>query len=141
MENLENEIWKDIKGYEGLYQVSNLGRIKSLDRIIVYPNNMSSRFFKSKIQKPCLNSNGYLFCDLYKNSNRKRFYIHRLVLTSFIGLEKGKDVNHINGIKTDNKLSNLEWLTRSENMKHAFKIGLCENTIANCLTGNNKKGK
>ena len=109
------EIWKDIKGYEGLYQVSNLGRVRSLDRYV------GNYLFKGKIMKENLNSRGYLRLHLSMNNKQKEHKIHKLVAEAFIdNPDKLTEVNHINGIKTDNKVSNLEWCTHKENMLHAF---------------------
>lgn len=100
-----NEIWKDIEEYEGLYQVSNLGRVKSL-----YTND---------ILKGCKTSNGYLKVNLYKNSVKSTKTIHRLVAESFISNPENKSqVNHINENKTNNMVSNLEWSTSKENNNH-----------------------
>lgn len=122
MENLENEIWKDVKGYEGLYQVSNLGKVKSLKRLCNSKFN-SKRIIKERILKSHKNTSGYLSVVLCKNKS-KSFTIHRLVLINFSCLNKNKQVNHINGNKLDNRLENLEWCNSSENLKHAYLIGL-----------------
>ena len=108
LEHLDDEeIWKDIKGYEGLYQVSNLGRVKSL-------GNNKNR--KEKILKACLNNNGYLQVNLFKNGKRKTEKVHRLVWKAFNGkIPKGLQVNRINEIKTDNRLENLNLMTCKEN--------------------------
>ena len=112
------EIWKDIKGYQGLYQVSNLGRIKSIKRNI---------FLKAHT-----NSKGYLVVSLSKNNSLSTYRIHRLVAETFIpNLENKPQVNHINGIKSDNRIDNLEWCTNSENQKHAFKNGLQKSVVGN----------
>lgn len=114
------EIWKDIKDYEGKYQVSNLGRVRSLDR------KVGNHPRKGKVLKPCVNRNGYLSVNLYsKNTNRKVKSVHRLVAQSFIPNIEGKlEVNHIDGNKQNNKIDNLEWCTMSENKIHAYKTRL-----------------
>lgn len=111
-----NEIYKDIEGYEGLYQVSNLGRIKSLSRF---------QSTTERILKPVINSRGYSVVTLSKNNIHKIFSISRLVAGLFIANPENKpEVNHISGIKSDNSISNLEWCNSSENQFHAFKTGL-----------------
>lgn len=101
------EIWKDIKDYEGLYQVSNCGNIRSMKRNIIL--------------KPSINHKGYLQVVLYKNNISKTKRIHRLVAENFIlNLQNKPQINHIDGNKRNNNLNNLEWCTNSENQKHAF---------------------
>jgi hypothetical protein len=109
------EIWKDIAGYEGIYQVSNLGEVKSLSRTIC--SSRGSRIVKEKILKPGVDKDGYLFIRLCNNKNHKYFKVHFLVLNSFF-VEKNESYNqidHINNIKNDNRLVNLRWVTSSEN--------------------------
>ena len=111
------EAWRDIKGYEGLYQVSSLGRFKSLPRTTT----------KGGILKIYINSrNKYGYVCLCKENIKKSLRTHRIVLETFSPIKDMDQlqVNHINGIKTDNRLINLEWVTQSENMKHAFDNGL-----------------
>lgn len=116
------EVWKDVVGYEGLYQVSNLGRVKSLDRQIIRSNG-TGYFVKEKILKSSLR-NGYPCVSLHSDKGRKK-YTHRLIAEAFIPNPKNKpEVNHINGIKNDNRIKNLEWATYSENIKHAYNTGL-----------------
>lgn len=107
------EIWKEIKDYP-LYQVSNLGRVKSL------------RFGKERIIKGGIDTRGYSMMNLTGNNCRESVLTHRLVAKAFIpNLENKPNVNHINGIKTDNRVENLEWCTQRENVIHAFENGLC----------------
>lgn len=114
------EIWKDIKGYEGLYQVSNLGRIKSLGRTQRCQGN-KQEYRKERIMKQHLRG-GYYQVSLCKNSKHKHFGVHRLVALVFLDNPEAKEeVNHKNGIKTDNRVDNLEWVTRSENAIHAYR--------------------
>jgi hypothetical protein len=104
------EVWKDIPGYEGLYQVSNLGIVKSFKRI------------KTKLLKPCLLNSGYYNVTLKKDGKNKQFRIHQLVAMAFLNHEiSGMEnvVDHINGIKTDNKVENLQIITSRENVYKA----------------------
>lgn len=106
------EIWRDIVGYEG-YQVSNCGRVRS---------------FKSgepRILKPIDNGGSYLIVNLYRDGKGKIQLVHRLVAAAFIPNPESKsEINHINGIKNDNRAENLEWSTHSENQCHAYATGL-----------------
>jgi len=116
---MRKEIWKDVKGYEGLYQVSNLGRVKSL------PRETSNACRKGRILKQFKNRDGYVVVSIYKNAKIKTKTVHRMIADVFIKEEKGKDqINHINGIKHDNRIENLERSNNSLNQKHAFKNGL-----------------
>ena len=106
--NLEGEIWKDIEGYEGLYQVSNMGRVKSL--------NYSGCKGKERIMKQNFSDKGYLKISLKKNRKIKTFKTHRLVGIAFIpNVENKPEIDHINTIKTDNRVENLRFVTRKEN--------------------------
>lgn len=110
-----NEIWKDVLDYEGLYQVSNLGRIRSLDRDVIMPKNGGIRKDKGKILKPTNNSRGYLYLNLCKNGKTSIKKVHRLVYEAFNG-KTNLQIDHIVECnKTDNRLSNLQALTNREN--------------------------
>lgn len=117
MEKIE-EIWKDIPGYETYYQISNFGNVRSLDR---YYNG---RKLKGKLLKLSPNKFGYLRFTAKKDNITKTLHVHRIVLLTFNPINEEKQVNHINGIKSNNRLENLEWCTDSENKIHAYKIGL-----------------
>jgi len=119
------EIWKDIPEYEGLYQASSLGNIRSIDRIIYDKNLKRSRNFKGKILKQNIRNDGYLFVNLSKNGINKVVKIHRIIAKTFIKNSNNyKCINHINGNKQDNNINNLEWCTYSHNIKEAYKLGL-----------------
>jgi hypothetical protein len=124
--SLENEVWLDIKGFEGIYAVSNMGRVKSLAREKKDPY-YTKRVLGEKLLKQFMLNSGYFVVHL-KNSELKintNFLVHRLVALAFIeNIDNKEQVNHIDGVKTNNRLENLEWLTRSENIKHAIKLGL-----------------
>lgn len=110
------EIWKDIVGFEGLYQVSNLGRVKSLN----YHKSGKERVLKNRLGQI---KTIYPHVGLYKNGTMKECTVHRLVAEAFIANPENKEeVNHIDGNKCNNHISNLEWVTRSENAIHAIHI-------------------
>jgi len=110
------EVWKDIKGYEGRYQVSNIGRVKSLERTATVKNG-SKRTVRERILKLPQNNKGYLLVSLCNSSGKiKRFLVHRLVCEAFHENPNNKPcVNHIDEDKTNNEVSNLEWCTYKEN--------------------------
>lgn len=105
---LRNEIWKDIPEYSG-YQISSLGNVRS------------NKYGDWRLLKPALDGAGYLIVYLRKDKKSIRFHIHRLVAQVFVN-GNGSDVNHKNGDKVDNRADNLEWCSRSENVKHAIRV-------------------
>lgn len=110
-------IWLDIKGYEGLYQVSQHGEIKSVAR--------SGVGLVDKIKAQTINNFGYKTVCLSKNNKVKRHLVHRIIATAFIPNDQDKpNINHINGNKQDNSICNLEWCSKSENVRHAMQTGL-----------------
>ncbi len=116
---MDKEIWKDIEGYEGLYQVSNMGRVRSL--LDSYGNQRKTPKTLKNVRQP----SGYFRVCLSKGGIGKRFFIHRLVAQAFIPNPENKpEVNHIVGDKANNTADNLEWNTRSENIQHALKNNL-----------------
>lgn len=113
------EFWKDIEGYEGLYQVSNVGQVKSLKR--------------NKILKSGKTKKGYLQISLYKDGKRKLFLIHRLVAAAFLPNEEElPQVDHVNGNKTDNRASNLQWISHVENLRKK-EIGIAIPRRVQCI--------
>jgi len=117
------EIWKDIEGYEGYYQVSTLGRVRSLDRVVIAKNGTAMPC-KGRVLRAVL-INGYPVAWLCKDKKSRYRYVHRLVASAFIPNPENKPtVNHIDGVKTNNCVLNLEWNTFSENIAHAQKNGL-----------------
>ena len=124
------EIWKDVQGYEGLYQVSNLGRVRSMDRW--RKNGTNGYIQKGRILKQEISNCGYSMVHLSFNGKVKGVLVHRLVAIAFIPNPQNKEqVNHIDGRKQNNNTDNLEWATQSENTIHAHKKGL--------MTSNAKK--
>ncbi len=116
------EKWKQIKGYEGLYEISNHGRVRSMDRVVTYSNGNKVNY-KGKIRKASCSE--YRLIALSKKGKVKMFKISRLVANHFIPKKVGKNiVNHMDGNKYNDHFLNLEWCTYSENTLHAFDTGL-----------------
>lgn len=136
------EMWKDIVGYEGMYQVSSAGRIRSVDRIIVYSNGRA-HYYTGKILNGFVKPDGYMAVDLYRYGKKKKFYVHRLVAEHFV---KNKDclhnneVNHIDENKLNNSADNLEWCTSSENKLHGTCIERANKTRKRRHTGEKPVG-
>lgn len=130
--------WFDLKGYEGLYQINKEGNIKSLDRIITEKTGKERRM-KGKILNPTINNMGYLVIPLGRNNLN---LLHRLIADQFVHKESAeKDcVNHIDGNKLNNEISNLEWVTKKENNKHAIdnKLNVVKKPVK-CINLKNKE--
>lgn len=123
-EEMEREIWKDIEGYEGYYQVSNFGNLRSLERYLPRADGGVYKVASKQLKTP-INRDGYPTVRLYKNRKATSLKVHRLVAITFIPNHQNKKViNHIDGDKTNNKIDNLEWVTHKENTLHAYKTGL-----------------
>lgn len=124
-----NEIWKAIEGYEGYYEVSNYGRVRSFTRVAVTYANGGTQVRQGKIRKGTIDkTNGYSRLLLCVNGNQKSFNIHRLVAIAFIPNPENKPhVNHKDGNKANNHVDNLEWATAAENSQHAIRTGLTLN--------------
>jgi hypothetical protein len=122
------EIWKDVSGYEGLYQVSNLGRVKSVprcDKVTYTSGTVWYRNRKGRIIHQNNHLNGYKLVNLCKDGTSKTYFVHRLVANAFLPNPSSlPQVNHKDGDKDNNSIENLEWCTCKENVKHAFLIGL-----------------
>ncbi len=113
-----SEIWKPIKNYEGLYEISNFGRVRSLTRY-------------KKILKPCPNERGYLMVDLSKEGKRRKYFIHILVANAFLSNPNNlPQVNHKNEIKTDNNADNLEFCTNNYNLNYGSRNKRIRDKIA-----------
>lgn len=119
------EIWKDVVGFEGLYRVSNLGNVIGMKKSWVCGMYGNIRTRPESLSKQSIDTSGYSQVWLCKNGKSKNYLVHRIIAKAFLpNPENKKDVNHKNGCKSDNNLSNLEWCTRSENVIHAFKNNL-----------------
>ena len=124
----EKEIWKPIFNYEEYYMISSWGRLLNLERKVRCKNN-KYRIIKEKILTNLINNSGYQIVNLSKYNKQKIFKINRLVAIHFIPNPENKpQVNHLDGNKINDYYKNLEWCTSKENIKHAWKLGLCENT-------------
>ena len=117
------EIWKSVVGYEGLYEVSDKGRIRSLDRVVELElyGAVRRQLRRGRILKPQLTPKGYLQVCLYRDRVRSTTYVHQLVARSFLGHTDSLEVNHKNGDKTDNAVANLELVSHQENIEHSYR--------------------
>ena len=120
------EVWKPVKGYEGKYDVSNMGKIRSLDMVIENKGSGGKYIKKGRIMKPVPNhKNGYHQLILSSNGKLKNVLVHRVVAIAFIPNPNNYEtVNHIRGDKSDCSVFGLEWLPQSENNKHSYSDGL-----------------
>lgn len=117
---MNSEVWKSIAGYEGLYDVSNMGRIRSVDRVRRSASDGSELgHLKGKVMKPFYSNKGYLLIELFKDGIGKTFSVHRLVALAFVPNPDGKPcVNHLDETHDNNCADNLEWCTQKENMNY-----------------------
>lgn len=131
---MNEEIWKDIPGYEDLYQASNLGRIRSIPRKGTKTKNIHIIKYNTK------NSKHYCHCGLCKNGKSKTISVHRIIALTFMpNPDNLPQVNHIDGNKENNKVSNLEWISNLENIKHSYKIGLRKEQVEKLRNINKRK--
>lgn len=130
---MSKEIWEDIAGYEGLYQISNFGRVKSLKKWDV---NKRTFIDEEKMMKPSDNGHGYLIVSLRKERKRKNHYVHRLVAFAFVeNVNNDNYVNHIDYDSRNNKADNLEWCTQKENVHHSVNRMRHRKSVTHTNTG------
>ena len=140
MENME--IWKDVENYEGLYQVSNLGRVRSLERDIYCQNGTFHQHLKEKMLVPVLDRYGYQFVGLYKNGKRKKITVHRLVAEAFLpNLENKPQVNHKDENPLNNCVDNLEWCTSVYNINYGTRTVRAVQNRRSYKLGNHPQAK
>jgi len=121
--------WKDIKGFEGLYEISNTGKVRSKDREITYSNGRVHKYKGEEKKIQVRKKTGYNTVNLFKNQKYVQKYVHILVAEAFIPEEEGKtQINHKDGNKSNNTVENLERCTPKENIQHAFKTNLSINS-------------
>ena len=131
----DEEIWKDVQEFKGVLQISSKGRVRTLDRVCKGKNN-SNKIVKGMLRKPTKDKQGYLKVVLTINGTVYCRRVHRLVAKEFISNPLNKpEVNHIDGLKDNNEVTNLEWVSASENVKHAHDNNLIKPFKRNILKG------
>lgn len=121
-------VWTDVEDFLGFYQVNNIGQVRSVDRYAFHRGNKAYHLIRGKILSARINNCGYLSVRLSKDGRNFTRFIHRLMAEAFIENSFNKPfINHKDGVKTNNDPDNLEWVTHSENMIHAYRLGLCKN--------------
>lgn len=136
--SLQDEEWRSIKNYEGLYIISNYGRIISLSRIIHASNR--DMFYPIKLLSPSPNKKGYLYITLCNGISRKKKYIHRLVASAFIPNPENKsEIDHIDGNNQNNQVFNLKWSSRQENMLNPITRARCSDSLLGTLNNATSK--
>lgn len=126
------EKWLDVVGYEGIYEISDEGRVRSKEGKTTFSKQHGTRSWKGRLLKPRPSTQGYLRVSLFKNKKRKEFLIHRLVAEAFIPNPDNKEIiNHKDGNKRNNNLKNIEWCNYKDNLQHAYdnKLNKREKTI------------
>ena len=131
----EHEIWKDVAGYEGHYQVSNLGRVRGLDRFVPRKTGTVQKVH-GRVLKPQKDKDGYLQVGLCKVNKKEKAKVHRIVAKAFVpNLNDLPEINHINEVKDDNRVNNLEWCTRKENINHGTRSEQASKTMGKPVVG------
>lgn len=134
------EVWKEVLGYEDLYEVSNLGKVRTKVGKTTHSDRHGSRVWKQRILKQKTDKNGYKRVNLWKNKMSKTFLVHRLVAIAFLDAVDGKNyINHKDGNPSNNYLENLEWCTHKENLMHAFENELNKSPDQIVLFNSNTK--